>query len=129
MNAPPQESFEARATRLSCATFQFQRTADVLVLQVRQAMGVPDQAEPEVEQEFRALRATLDDFYPEFTRTFSGLLTRCLGQSSRVVLSSLECEPVQAYLRVADAIDLELAAALGSLAAKIEAALSSSKEA
>jgi hypothetical protein len=129
MNAPSEESFEARTVRLSCAGSHFQRTADLLVLRVRRAMGVPDQAEVEVEQEFRALRASLDEFYPEFTQIFSGLLTRCLGPSSSVVIASLDCEPVQAYLRVADAIDLEASEALRHLAADIAAALRPAREA
>jgi hypothetical protein len=128
MTSPSQETSETRAARLSCAALQFHRSADKLVSRVRRAMGVPDAAEEEVEREFCALRATLDDFYPEFALGVSGLLTRCLGPASSVVISSLEDEPVQAYLRVADAIDTEAAATLRSLALEIAAALTSAPE-
>ena len=87
-------------------------------------MGVPDRAEPEVEQEFAALRATFDEFYPEFTQLFAGVLSRYLGAAAPVVISSLESEPVQAYLQVADAIDAEVNASLRSFAARISEALS-----
>jgi len=87
-------------------------------------MGVPDRAEPEVEQEFSALRATLDSFYPEFTQLFSRHLFGYLGRAAPVVISSLESEPVQAYLRVAEGIDAEVNTTLRSFAVRIGAALS-----
>lgn len=129
MNPSREETPQTRAVRLSCATPRFERIADDVVSSIRRAMGVPDRAEPEVEQEFAALRATFDELYPEFTQLFAGLLSRYLGAAAPVVLSSLESEPVQAYLQVADAIDAEVNATLRSFAARISEALSSVPEA
>lgn len=129
MNPSHEETLQTRAVRLSCATLRFERIADDLVFSVRRAMGVPDRAEPEVEQEFAALRASLDEFYPEFTQLFAGLLSRYLGSAAPVVIASLESEPVQAYLQVADAIDADVHASLRSFVVHLEDALSSAPQA
>jgi hypothetical protein len=126
MNPSSPETPQARAVRLGCAAPRFENMADDLVRSVRRAMGVPDRAEPDVEQEFAALRTTLDDFYPEFTELFAELLHGYLGGAASVVVTSLESEPVQAYLQVADAIDAEVNATLRSLVARIAKALSAS---
>jgi hypothetical protein len=125
MQASPQETPHERTVRLSHASRSFERIADDLVLSVRRAMGVPDRAEPEVEQEFAALRTTLEQqFYPEFAQAFARLLAGYLGSAAPVVLSSLESEPVQAYLQAVDAIDAEVHASLRSFVERISTALS-----
>lgn len=129
MNPSQEETLQARAVRLSCATPRFERIADDLVSSVRRAMGVPDRAEPEVEQEFAALRASLDAFYPEFTQLFAALLSHYLGSTAPVVIASLESQPVQAYLEVADAIDADLRASLRSFVVRLEEALRSAPQA
>ncbi len=123
MNPSAPETPQIRAVRLSCATPRFENIADDLVRSVRRAMGVPDRAEPDVEQEFAALRVTLDHFYPEFAQLFSGLLSAHLGAAESVVLSSLESQPVQAYLQAADAIDAEVNACLRAFVSRIGTAL------
>jgi hypothetical protein len=125
MSPSSPETYHVRAVRLCCASSRFERIADDLVSSVRRSMGVPDRAEPEVEQEFAALRGSLDAFYPEFTQLFAGLLSGYLGPATKVVLSSLDSEPVQAYLRVADSIDAEINASLRSFVTRIGVALSS----
>jgi hypothetical protein len=124
MTVPSQDSFESRAVRLGGATPQFQRMADDLVRQVRRAMGVPDQAEPEVELEFAGLRQSLDAFYPEFTKIFADLLASYLGHAGSVALTSLENEVVQAYVQVAEQIEDDVAVVLHGYVPRISAALS-----
>jgi hypothetical protein len=129
MQASPQETPHERTVRLSHANPRFERIADDLVSSVRRAMGVPDRAEPEVEQEFAALRTTLDDFYPEFAQAYARLLAGYLGSAAPVVVASLESEPVQAYLQAVDAIDAEVHASLRSLVGRISTALSTAPQA
>lgn len=125
MNEIAQETLEHRVVRLSHAAPAFTRAADQLVLSLRRAMGVPDQAEPEVEQEFAALRTTIDQqFRPEFDRMYAGLLAQHLGHATSVVLNALEDASAQAYLAVSDRIGGDLDAALRGCIAEIEAALS-----
>lgn len=123
MNPSTPETPQSRALRLSCANSRFTSMADELVLSVRRAMGVPDRAEADVEEEFAALRTTLDDFHPEFTQFFAELLSGYLGAAESVVLSSLESAPVQAYLQAADAIDAEVNACLRGFVTRIAGAL------
>lgn len=120
-----QETPEARAVRLSHAAPVFARAANQLVLSLRRAMGVPDQAEPEVEQEFAALRATLDQKYrPEFDNMYAGLLRHHLGAASGVVLDALEDSSVQAYLAISERLGGELEGALRACIARLETLLS-----
>jgi len=123
MTEPTLESLVSRTVRLSHVAPRFNAMADQLVLNLRRAMGVPDRAEDDVEQEFRALRGSLDAFFPEFERIYSELLLAYVGRAAPVVLSRLENVDVQAYLRVADRIDAEIAQALQALLPRIGAAL------
>jgi hypothetical protein len=123
MNLPPDNPLESRAVRVTGATKQFERMGDELIHTLRRAMQVPDAAEPEVEQEFAALRESLDAFQPEFTRIYGGMLSRCLGSSASVVLSSLESAPAQAYLEVADRIDADVNALVRAYLPDVAAAL------
>src|SRR5687768_4287880 len=52
----------------------FDRVADGLIVQVRRAMNVPEQADPDMEEELAALRADFDAFLPEF-RTDLGVIS------------------------------------------------------
>jgi hypothetical protein len=127
MHQTPIETIESRAVRLSGAVPIFARVVGDLVLSLRRAMGVPDQAEPEVEAEFAALRATLDEqFRPEFDKMYAGLLAQHLGKASTVVLNALESAPVQAYLEAAGRIQLDVQAALREYAPKMASALTPS---
>lgn len=125
MTGIAQEMPEDRAVRLSHVAPVFARTANHLLLSLRRAMGVPDQAEPEVEQEFAALRASLDQqFRPEFDKMYAGLLAHYVGAANGVVLDALEDPSVQAYLAVSDRIGGELDAALRACVGRLEAILS-----
>lgn len=120
-----QGTVEARAVRACQMAPVFARMADGVVHGVRRALGVPDHAEPEVEQELRALRSSFDEQYrPEFERLFGALLVQQLGHATSVVLGALESEPVQQYLAVAEQIDADILALLRELSGGIGAALS-----
>lgn len=117
---------EKRAVRACRAAPLFARITDGVLAGVRRALGVPEQAEPDVEQEFSALRARLEQQYTaEFERLFAALLTQQLGRATSVVLSALECELVQAYLAVAEQIDADVSALVPEYIAGVGAALSS----
>ena len=125
MNEVAPEAPETRAVRSSHVAPIFARAADGLVLSLRRAMGVPDKAEPEVEQEFAALRATLErQFRPEFDRMYAGLLKQYLGAASSVVVQALEDPSVQAYLAVSERIAGDVDTALRGCIARLEAILS-----
>jgi hypothetical protein len=125
MNPLSSDTLESRVVRLSQAAPKFGRIADELILKLRRAMGVPDQAEADVEEEFAALRSSLDEFYPEFVKVYGGLLLHHLGGDASVVVPALESEPIQAYLQAADGMEAELSVTLKSLASSIGAALGS----
>jgi hypothetical protein len=91
--------------QLTRAAVIFDQIADNLIAGVRQAMGVPAPAEPEVEQEFAFLRGSLDEFFPEFRELFGGLVVKYVGQE----------QLAQRYLRAAHGIDAELQQHLGRL--------------
>jgi hypothetical protein len=125
MNQTALEALETRTVRACRAAPLFDRAADQLIASVRQAMGVPEQAEAEVEQEFAGLRATIvAQFLPEFRKFYTGLLLQQLGPAASVVLGALENEPVQAYLAAAEQIEVGVNAALRELTGAISAALS-----
>jgi hypothetical protein len=128
-NEASQRLLEARAVRACNVAPVFGRMADGVILGVRRALGVPDQAEPEVEQELRALRGSFDEQYrPEFDRLYATLLVQQLGNATSVVLAALESEPVQQYLAVAEQIDTDIHGLLRELSGGIGAALASSSE-
>ena len=123
------ETLEARAVRLTRAVPLFDGIADDLIINVRRAMGVPEQAEPEVEGEFAALRRTFEQqFFPEFSKMYAALLLQQLGSATSVVLRALEGAPVQAYLAVAQQVEADINGVLRECAASISAALSSSEQ-
>jgi hypothetical protein len=119
-----QETFEARAVRLSHVAPLFARMADGMLLSWRRALGVPDHAEPEVERELAALRTLFDEqFLPEFCRLYADLLTQHLGPATSVVLGALESEPVQAYLAVLERMETDLSVLLREVRPGVQAAL------
>lgn len=125
VNEIPQETLEQRVVRLSHVAPAFERAANQLVLSLRRAMGVPDQAEPEVEQEFATLRSTLDEqFRPEFDKMYASLCMHFLGPASSVVLNSLEDSAAQAYLAASERIAGDVGAALRAVMAELDALLS-----
>lgn len=129
MNQTSRETLEARAVRLTRAAPLFDSVADQLIISVRRAMGVPDQAEPEVEGEFAALRETFNQqFLPEFSKMYATLLLQQLGSATSVVLRALEGAPAQAYLGVAQQIEADVNTALREYVASIAAALSSTEQ-
>jgi hypothetical protein len=94
----------------------FDRIADDLIAGVRHAMGVPPRAEVEVEEEFAFLRASLNEFLPEFRQLYGGLLVKHLGwEQLPEVLEGLESELAQRYLRAVQGIEAELQQHLGRL--------------
>ena len=114
----------ANVVQLTRAANIFDRVADGLVAQVRAAMAVPAQADAEIEQEFAALRAKLDAFFPEFRELFGSLLVRHVGQEHLpAVLAGLSTEPAQHYLRAASKIDEEMQAQMAQLSQSMLAAV------
>ena len=103
--------------RLSHALPMFERAVDRLMLQLREALSVPPQAEDDVEQEFAAVRCQLDaDYRPAFEALFSRLLVKHLGaEHLPSVLAGLEQSPAQHYLRQAPALEADLRAELRRL--------------
>ncbi|HEU4582085.1 MAG TPA: hypothetical protein VFS67_27705 [Polyangiaceae bacterium] len=125
MNQIALEALQTRAVRICRAAPLLDRAADQLIASVRQAMGVPEHAEAEVEQEFAGLRATLQaQFLPEFGKIYTALLLQQLGAAASVVLRALESEPVQAYLAAAEPIEAAVNNALHELSGAVSAALS-----
>ena len=124
----PPTDLELSATSLCGAQSIFQGMADDLVLRIRSAIGVPQRAEDDVEQEFAALRATFDEFFPEFAKIFGGTLDAFLGGALPLIVPALEDESVQAYIRVANAIDAETVTMLQAMSKPLKAALGSPLE-
>lgn len=94
----------------------FDRIADDLIAGVRHAMGVPLRADVEVEEEFAFLRASLNEFLPEFRQLYGGLLVKHLGwEQVPEVLEGLESEVAQRYLGAVQGIEAELQQHLGRL--------------
>ncbi|MEO8179416.1 MAG: hypothetical protein ABI895_11350 [Deltaproteobacteria bacterium] len=124
MDQTPQETFEARAVRLSQVAPAFARMADGMLRSWRRALGVPDHADPEVERELAALRTTFDEqCLPDFCRHYAALLTQHLGTTSSVVLDALESEPAQDYLAVIERLETDLNVLLREYLPRVRAAL------
>ncbi len=104
MQTRPRLTDFVRAHRLSHEGHTFDGIAARLTLSVRRAMGVPDRADPEIEDEFRYLRSCLDDFRSEYEAAFGSLLWKHLGEGAREALYALEAKPVQDYLANAAAL-------------------------
>jgi hypothetical protein len=123
VNLPPQNLTASEIAGLSHAAHHFDHIASGLIARLRRALGVPDSAEADVEQEFVQLRSTLDGFYPEFTRMYGELLLNYLGGDASVVCPTLSSPGLQAFLEAAPAIQADLSQALLSLVPSIERAL------
>jgi hypothetical protein len=106
----------AALVEITRAATLFDQIADDLIAGVRHAMGVPPSAEVEVEEEFAFLRASLDEFLPEFRALYGGLLVKHLGwELVPDVLEGLESELAQRYLCAVQGIEAELQQHLGRL--------------
>jgi rhamnosyltransferase subunit B len=135
--AKPQPSISTNRTgraaewvRIGHAGAIFERIADVLVARVRRAMAVPVQAEQDVESEFAALRARLDEHYPAYDELFARLLAAHLGPDrADGVMESLRSEALQRYLVAAPAIEADLQRGLHDLTRRMELALSGTRAA
>jgi len=103
----------------NCAAI-FDRVAGGLMVEVRKAMNVPEQADADVEEEFSSLRAEFDAFLPEFQTLFTGLLIQHIGQAQLPeVLATLGTEGGQRYLQAAHRIEAELEQFLAPLSQKM----------
>ena len=119
-----QETFEARAVRVSQVGRAFARMVDGMLQTWRTALGVPDHAEPEVEAELVALRRSFDDqFLPEFCRLYADVFRQHLGDDDAAVLHALEAAPVQAYLAAIERIETDLNVLLRQQLPAVKAAL------
>ena len=124
MDQTLQETFDARAVRLSQVARSFARMADGMLLSWRRALGVPEHAEPDVERELAALRTSFDEqFLPDFCRHYADLLKQHLGSTSSAVLDALESEPAQEYLAVIDRLEADLSLLLRGYLPHVKAAL------
>jgi hypothetical protein len=95
--------------QLTCSTPAFAHFADTLVRSVREKMLVPDQTDDDVEAEFRALRDSFEEYFPEFCEIFASTLLRHVDEQQREgMLSALSSAPVQRYLEAATPIEREL---------------------
>jgi hypothetical protein len=114
----------ATLVQLTRAASIFDRVADGLVARVRGAMAVPEQADADIEQEFTALRAKLDAFFPEFRELFAGLLVRHVGEEELpLVLSGLSSEVAQRYFRATGKIEADMQLQLVELSQRMGVAL------
>ena len=124
MDQTLQETFDARAVRLSQVARSFARMADGMLLSWRRALGVPEHAEPDVERELAALRTSFDEqFLPDFCTHYADLLKQHLGSTSSAVLDALESEPAQEYLAVIDRLEADLNLLLRGYLPRVKAAL------
>ncbi len=125
MQTRPRLADFVRAHRLSHEGRAFDGIATRLTHSVRRAMGVPDRAEPEIEEEFQYLRICLDDFRPEYEVAFGSLLWKHLGEGAKEALYAVEAKPVQEYLGSAVALraafESELQRIAGLLQDELEA--------
>ena len=105
---------------LSNSAAMFDRVASGLIVEVRRAMNVPEQADADVEEEFSSLRAEFDTFLPEFQALFADLLIKHIGQAQLgEVLATLGTEVGQRYLQAAQRIEGELEQFLVPLSQKM----------
>jgi hypothetical protein len=110
----------ATVVQLTRAAVIFDQIADNLIAGVRQAMGVPATADPEIEQEFAFLRGALDEFFPEFRQLFGGLVIKHVGeQHVPALIEGLGSELAQRYLQAAPRIEAELQQHLGRLSQRM----------
>jgi len=116
MNSVSIQSAAITAVQLTRAATIFDRIANGLVERVRQALGVPDRLDEDIEQELVGLRAELDEFFPEYQQLFGGLLLEHIGREhAPSVLAALSGEAIQRYFRAAPEIDAELQALFAEL--------------
>jgi len=119
-----QETFEARAVRLSQVGRAFARMADGMLLHWRTVLGVPDHAEPDVEAELAALRRSFDaQFLPDFCRLYADVFRQHLDGEDAAVLQALEAAPVQAYMAAIERIETDLNVLLRQQLPALKAAL------
>jgi hypothetical protein len=105
-----------------CRSWRFLQAAAGVIAHLRKVMGVPEQADEDVEQEFAALRCELDQHFPEFCKLFAGLLTRYIRREHQPqVFAALRREPVQRYLRAETEIEAGLRQLVLRLGAEMHA--------
>ncbi|MEO8185114.1 MAG: hypothetical protein ABI895_40425, partial [Deltaproteobacteria bacterium] len=98
----------------------FSCAVDGVIVKVRKAMNVPDQADADVEAEFRALRADFEPLRPEFDELFARLLRQQIGAARlSQLLAQLGGEVEQRFLRAVGSIDAEFEQLLESLSQKL----------
>jgi hypothetical protein len=117
----------AALVEITRASGMFDQIADGLIAGVRHAVGVPVHADLEVEQEFAFLRASLDEFFPDFQQLYGGLLVQHLGwEHVPELLECLGSDLAQRYLAAAQGIEEELRQHLGRLSQEMLLAAQSS---
>jgi hypothetical protein len=109
--------------QITHADASFAHLAANFVREVRHRLGVPDQADADVEAEFAAFRQRIDAHYPEFCAILASSLRDQLGpERLQAMLEGLKTEAAQRYLEVVGNIQQELLQTVPAWAQKLVAA-------
>ena len=112
--------FTRQLMQITGPSDQFERMLDVMVLQIRQLLGVPQGADAEpdplVEHEFAQLRQRLQAFRPEYESHYHAMFVKYLGTEALLAsAAAISATPVQRYFAALKEMEPELVERLREL--------------